>query len=174
MRDLHPAAGCSMERKKGHFLTRVVAWSGFVLALIPGLARAQQLATEHVVVIGTLPGSDIGLSADKVAGTLQSLSPDQLSAQHGGSLLSALGSQTAGVNLSDVQGNGLFQNLRFHGFDASPLQGTPQGLAIYQNGVRLNEAFGDTVNWDAIPQNAIARMDVWSANPVFGLNALGG
>ena len=89
-------------------------------------------------------------------------------------MLSALGAQVAGVNLSDVQGNSLFQNLRFHGFDASPLQGTPQGLAVYQNGVRLNEAFGDTVNWDAIPQTAIARMDVWSSNPVFGLNALGG
>jgi len=89
-------------------------------------------------------------------------------------VLSALGTQTAGVSLSDVQGNGLFQNLRYHGFDASPLQGTPQGLAVYQNGVRLNEAFGDTVNWDAIPQNAISRADIWSSNPVFGLNALGG
>jgi iron complex outermembrane recepter protein len=147
-------------------------------ALLPAPAWAQSLAagesTEHVVVYGTLPDSDIGLSPDKVPGALQSLSADDLAAQHGGTVLSALGSQTAGVSLSDVQGNGLFQNLRFHGFDASPLQGTPQGLAIYQNGVRLNEAFGDTVNWDAIPQNAIARMDVWSANPVFGLNALGG
>ena len=147
-------------------------------ALLPQPAWAQSLAagegTEHVVVYGTLPDSDIGLSPDKVPGALQSLSADDLAAQHGGTVLSALGSQTAGVSLNDVQGNGLFQNLRFHGFDASPLQGTPQGLAVYQNGVRLNEAFGDTVNWDAIPQNAIARMDVWSANPVFGLNALGG
>ena len=116
---------------------------------------AQQMAaaesTEHVVVFGTLPGSDIGLSPDKVPGGLQSLGPEQIGAQRGGSLLSALGSQAAGVSLSDVQGNGLFQNLRYHGFDASPLQGTPQGLAVYQNGVRLNEAFGDTINWDAIP-----------------------
>ena len=147
-------------------------------ALFSTPALAQQMAAgesvEHVVVLGTLPGSDIGLSSDKVPGALQSLSAEALTAQHGGSLLSALGSQTAGVSLSDVQGNGLFQNLRFHGFDASPLQGTPQGLAVYQNGVRLNEAFGDSVNWDAIPQAAIARMDVWSSNPVFGLNALGG
>jgi iron complex outermembrane receptor protein len=147
-------------------------------ALLPAPAWAQTLAagesTEHVVVYGTLPDSDIGLSPDKVPGSLQSLSADDLTAQHGGTVLSALGTQTAGVSLSDVQGNSLFQNLRFHGFDASPLQGTPQGLAVYQNGVRLNEAFGDTVNWDAIPQNAVARMDVWSANPVFGLNALGG
>jgi len=163
-----------MEQKKGHFLARGSVWCGIVLALTSGLARAEQAPIENVIVLGILPGSDIGLLQDKVAGALQSLGPDQLAAQHGGSLLSALGSQTAGVSLSDVQGNGLFQNLRFHGFDASPLQGTPQGLAVYQNGVRLNEAFGDTVNWDAIPENAIARMDVWSSNPVFGLNALGG
>ena len=41
-------------------------------------------------------------------------------------------------------------------------------------GIRVNEAFGDTVNWDLIPTNAIARTDIWSNNPVFGLNALGG
>ncbi|HET7083891.1 MAG TPA: TonB-dependent receptor [Rhizomicrobium sp.] len=151
---------------------------GGVFSLLAGIAPAwgQQLsaATENVVVYGTLPGSDIGLAPDKLAGALQSFSPEQLTAQHGGSLLAALGAQTAGISLSDVQGNGLFQNLRFHGFDASPLQGTPQGLAVYQNGVRLNEAFGDTINWDAIPQAAISRMEVWSSNPVFGLNALGG
>ena len=42
------------------------------------------------------------------------------------------------------------------------------------NGIRLNEAFGDTVNWDLIPTIAIDRADVWTNNPVFGLNALGG
>jgi iron complex outermembrane receptor protein len=141
-------------------------------------AMAQQMAaadsTEHVVVYGTLPGADIGLDAGKVPGALQSLDAEQIGAQHGATLLDALGTQTAGVSLTDVQGNAMFQNLRYHGFDASPLQGTPQGLAVYQNGVRLNEAFGDTVNWDAIPQTAIAHMDLWSSNPVFGLNALGG
>ena len=155
-------------------MKRIAVWGGLWVTLTCGLASAQQIPTEHVVVLGALPGSDIGLSSDKVPGALQSFDASQITAQHGGSLLSALESQTAGVSLSDVQGNGLFQNLRFHGFDASPLQGTPQGLAVYQNGVRLNEAFGDTVNWDAIPQNAIARLDVWSSNPVFGLNALGG
>ena len=52
--------------------------------------------------------------------------------------------------------------------------GTPQGLAVYQNGMRINEAFGDTVNWDFIPQRAINRLDVFPNNPIFGLNALGG
>jgi iron complex outermembrane recepter protein len=147
-----------------------------VLLATPALG--QQIAagegTEHVIVYGTLPDSDIGISPAKVPGLLQSFSADQVTAQHGATVLDALGSQAAGVSLTDTQGNAMFQDLRFHGFEASPLQGTPQGIAVYQNGVRLNEAFGDTVNWDAIPQNAIARMDVWTSNPVFGLNALGG
>jgi iron complex outermembrane receptor protein len=139
---------------------------------------AQQMAAgegpEHVVVYGTLPNSDIGLDPGKVPGQLQSLTADQLSAQYGATVLDGLGNQVAGVSLSNAQGNSMFQDLRFHGFEASPLQGIAQGVAVYQNGVRLNEAFGDTVNWDAIPQSAIARMDVWTSNPVFGLNALGG
>ena len=36
------------------------------------------------------------------------------------------------------------------------------------NGIRFNEAFGDTVNWDLILTNAIERADVWTNNPVFG------
>jgi len=147
-------------------------------ALFTAPALAQQMAagegTEHVVVYGTLPDSDIGQDPGKVPGELQSISAGQLTAQHGATVLDALGNQTAGISLSDSQGNTMFQDLRFHGFEASPLQGVAQGVAVYQNGVRLNEAFGDTVNWDAIPQTAIARMDVWGSNPVFGLNALGG
>jgi iron complex outermembrane receptor protein len=140
----------------------------------PGMAFAQAETTEQVVVFGTLADSDIGFSSDKVPGSLQSLSADQINADRGATVLNALGAQVAGVSLSDSQGNAMFQDVRYHGFEASPLQGTAQGIAAYQNGVRLNEAFGDTVNWDAIPETAIARTDLWSNNPVFGLNALGG
>jgi iron complex outermembrane receptor protein len=40
--------------------------------------------------------------------------------------------------------------------------------------MRINESFGDTVNWDFLPTVAIHSMDVVSNNPAFGLNALGG
>ena len=60
---------------------------------------------------------------------------------------------------------------RLRGFS---VQGTPQGLAVYMQGIRVNEAFGDTVNWDLIPKVAIGRSDIWTNNPAFGLNALGG
>ena len=52
--------------------------------------------------------------------------------------------------------------------------GTPQGLAVYQNGVRVNEVFGDTVNWDFIPDAAVHRLSLVPNNPLYGLNAIGG
>jgi iron complex outermembrane receptor protein len=154
--------------------SRVLLSTAIALCLPALAAQAQSNIPEHVVVYGTVPHSGMALNADKIPGMLQSLDADAIAARHGDTILDTLGQKVAGVSLNDVQGNSMFQDLRFHGFAASPLQGTPQGLAVYQNGVRQNEAFGDTVNWDAIPTIAVARMDVWSANPVFGLNALGG
>ncbi len=57
--------------------------------------------------------------------------------------------------MQEVAGNPFQPDFYFRGFDASPVSGTPQGLAVYQNGVRINEAFGDTVNWDLIPTSAV-------------------
>jgi iron complex outermembrane receptor protein len=79
-----------------------------------------------------------------------------------------------GVALSDLTGNQFQLNLNYRGFIASPVIGQPQGLAVYQNGVRINEVFGDIVNWDFIPQNAINSLTLYPSNPVFGLNATGG
>ena len=79
-----------------------------------------------------------------------------------------------GIILSDTTGGGLRPDVSYRGFDASPVGGRSQALAVYLNGIRINEAFGDTVNFDAIPAIAITDMAVVSGNPVFGLNAIGG
>jgi iron complex outermembrane receptor protein len=79
-----------------------------------------------------------------------------------------------GVDIQGATGNMLSPDVVFRGFVSSPVQGTPQGLAVYQNGVRVNEAFGDTMHWDMLPTFAILSMDMISNNPAFGLNALGG
>ena len=79
-----------------------------------------------------------------------------------------------GAIISDVTGNPFSVDVQYRGFTASPVEGTPQGLAVYQNGVRINEVFGDTVNWDLIPSSAINGVTVVSGNPLYGLNALGG
>ena len=87
----------------------------------------------------------------------------------------ALAQHLPGAALTHEQGNTLQPSLRVNGFAASPLLGTPQGLSVFQDGVRVNEPFGDTVNWDLLPSNAIRSITlVPYADPVFGLNTLGG
>ena len=104
----------------------------------------------------------------------QTVTAEDFSRVYSPNVLDTLQQRIPGVITTDIQGNGFFQDLRYRGFAASPLQGTPQGLAVYMQGIRINEAFGDTVNWDLIPTVAIGRADIWTNNPAFGLNALGG
>ena len=91
------------------------------------------------------------------------------------SLTDFMNSTMQSVSVNDYQGNPFQQDLVFRGFAASPLIGTPQGLSVYVDGVRVNEPFGEVVNWDLIPVNAIQRMDLMpGSDPLFGLNTLGG
>ena len=105
---------------------------------------------------------------------VQTVTADDIARTNSQNIVDTLMQRVPGVATTDVQGNGFMQDLRYRGFAASPLQGTPQGIAVYMNGIRVNEAFGDTVNWDLIPTNAISRTDVLTGNPIFGLNAIGG
>jgi iron complex outermembrane receptor protein len=127
-----------------------------------------------IEVIGTSPLLGSGIDRDKVPASTRSLGESDLRRTGSPDLTGTLNRQVPGVNLNDVQDNPFQPDVQYRGFDASPVLGTPQGLAIYQNGVRVNEAFGDTVNWDLIPDVAINRVNLTGANPVFGLNALGG
>ncbi len=114
------------------------------------------------------------IDRDKVPSMVQSVTAADFSRDHSPNVTDTLFQRVPGVTLSDPNGNSSQQELRYRGFAASPLQGTPQGIAVYMGGIRLNESFGDTVNWDLIPTNAISRADVLTSNPIFGLNALGG
>src|SRR5262249_56340747 len=57
---------------------------------------------------------------------------------------------------------------------AASTVGIAQCLGVDQNGVRVNEIFGDRVNWDFLPGYAIHRLDVVPNDPTYGLNALCG
>jgi iron complex outermembrane receptor protein len=148
--------------------------SGVALAQTQAPSDAGAPQREEIVVIGTtpLPGSNIDIN--KVPGSVQTLSADDIAKNHSISILDTLAQRIPGLQLSDSQGNSTFEDVHYRGFAASPLQGTPQGIAVYQNGIRLNEAFGDTVNWDLVPDAAIDRLSLSSNNPAFGLNAIGG
>src|SRR6516225_7380649 len=120
---------------------------------------------------GAQPGA---VDLDKIPSNVQTAPASDFSYTKTPDLLQSMVRALPGVSLSDQTGNQFQLNLDYRGFLSSPVIGTPQGLAVYQNGVRINEVFGDIVNWDFIPQNAINRLTLVPSNPVYGLNAIGG
>jgi iron complex outermembrane recepter protein len=128
----------------------------------------------QVDVIGTTPLQGTGLDVNTVPTQANVLRPEDVARGGMPNATRALEEQVGGVTLNSASGNPYQPTLLYHGFAASPLQGTPQGLAVYVNGVRFNQPFGDTMNWDLIPDNAIDEMQLVGSNPVYGLNALGG
>lgn len=128
----------------------------------------------RIYVYPTSPGTGRGLEVDKVPSAINAVDANQIRRTGSLNVTDALRDNIAGVSISEVTGNPFQPNVEFRGFVASPVTGTPQGLAVYQNGVRINEAFSDAVNWDLIPTAAIRSVTLVTNNPVFGLNALGG
>ncbi len=128
----------------------------------------------RIYVYPTAPLATVANDADKVPASINYIDSNDIKRTGSLNVLDALQQNVAGLNISDVAGNPFQANVEFRGFVGSPVAGTPQGLAVYQNGVRINEAFGDTVNWDLIPTAAIKSASVVTNNPAFGLNALGG
>jgi iron complex outermembrane receptor protein len=124
--------------------------------------------------IGASPIPGSGIPRDKVPANAQALGASAFDHARSTDFLDAIGQLLPFVSISDQNGNQFQRDVNYRGFTASPVIGTPQGLAVYQNGVRINEVFGDTVNWDFIPDIAINRLELVPNNPVYGLNALGG
>ncbi len=141
-------------------------------AQIAAPPAAEQALPPVVVEATAIPGAF--MDADKVPGNVQFLGASDLTREGSADLTGALAGRLGSVNINDNLGDPFQPDILFRGFEASPVLGTPQGLAVYQNGVRLNEAFGDTVNWHLFPDIAIQRVEIVSSDPVYGLNALAG
>ncbi|MBF6647226.1 TonB-dependent receptor [Methylobacter sp. BlB1] len=131
------------------------------------------LETIDVVGVTPLPGS--GVEAAKIPANIQTVTSEQLEKAQSLSLNEYINRYLGSVHVNEAQNNPLQPDIYYRGFVASPLLGLPQGLSTYVNGVRFNEPFGDTVNWDLIPKGAIDTMAlVPGSNPMYGLNTLGG
>ncbi|MCJ2182679.1 TonB-dependent receptor [Novosphingobium sp. 1949] len=157
----------------------IIAGAACALAAFPACAQtsdasaptapeslAQNASRTTIIVIAPGGGFDFddALALDR-EGLTRTGAPD---------LLAALTRTTAGISLQDAQGNPWQPNLVYRGFVASPLQGQAQGIAVYLDGARFNQPFGDTVGFDLIPDAAIRSVALVDPSPAFGLNALGG
>ena len=144
------------------------------LVLLATTARAQVAQLPPVEVIAASPLLGTGIDRDLVPAQTRTLGDKALRSQGMSDLTGTLERRLPGVTVDSASGNPFQPTLFYHGYAASPLQGTPQGLAVYVNGMRFNQPFGDTVYWDLLPDVAIDRLDLVGSNPLFGLNALGG
>lgn len=171
----------------------VVVWGGAVLSMGPwshaaatdetAARPAASVAREmdaDVIVEGVRP-TDAGpmpgllLNRDQIPGNVQSMGKREIAESGALSIGELMNEKLQGVSINDYAGNPFQTDVNYRGFTASPQAGTPQGLSVFFDGIRVNEPFGDVVNWDLIPLNAIERFDVFpGSNPLFGLNTLGG
>ena len=153
---------------------RRTLWLAIGLGAAAGAVAQPSPSVEVIEVVGATPlGGD--LDANRIAANVQTASAAELRAQGALGLADFMKRSMGSVFVNDVQSNPLQPDVQYRGFVGSPLLGLPQGLAVYQDGVRVNEPFGDTVSWALIPESAIESLTLMpGSNPLFGLNTLGG
>ncbi len=118
---------------------------------LPADNPAEALELQRVEVIGTTPLPGLGTPLKDVPANVQVYGSKDLAKQRPGSLAEFLQNNPTSVTVNAAQGNPYQPDISFRGFTASPLVGVPQGLSVFQDGVRINEPFGDVVNWDLLP-----------------------
>ena len=158
-------------------LTRLSLFSRAISLFIFLITSASLAAqpSEEISVIGVTPASGVGIEKNKIPYNIQTASSDDIEISQSLDLTDFLNQNIASININSAAGNPLQPDVQFRGYSASPLLGLAQGIAVYQNGVRINEPLGDSVNWDLLPESAIHKIDlVGGANPLYGLNTLGG
>jgi iron complex outermembrane receptor protein len=136
------------------------------------LAAADPLPTVTVTAPSPLPSAAVDPA--KAPYEVQSLTSDDIGRSGAPAVSGALEQRLSSIGAVDDLDDAFQPNILYRGFSASPVLGAAEGLAVYQNGVRINEAFGDTVNWDLILPSAVSRIDVAGSDPLYGANALGG
>lgn len=137
------------------------------------LEVGSEITRVEVVAATPLPGVELLL--EQIASPIQSLTARDLQRTGAVSISDALNQRLSGVFLNEIHGNSFQPDVNYRGYTASPLLGTPQGISIYMDGVRLNQPFGDVVSWDLLPRVAISETTlIPGSDPLFGLNTLGG
>ena len=129
--------------------------------------------TIDVFSVTALPG--IGLTLDKIPSNIQTVKDKELKKQQSLSIADYMNDNLQGVSVNDTQNNPYQPDITFRGYSVSPILGGQTGMSVYVDGIRVNEPFGDGVNWDLIPVNAISGITLTpGSNPLYGLNTLGG
>ncbi len=128
-----------------------------------------------VNIISVTPVQGAGIDLGRVPSNVQTFSDKTISNNKNFSIVETLNREATGISISNLNSSPMQNDINFRGYVAGPLLGTAQAMAIYQNGMRVNESFGEVVQWDLVPDFAINNMQIFTGgDPVFGQNAIGG
>jgi outer membrane receptor protein involved in Fe transport len=148
-------------------------WSATALAQAPPPIPAPLIF--NVTVVGSTPLHGSDLPIERIPAPVQTATSRDIDRSGAIDVADFLNRRLDSVHVNEVQSNPFQPDVNYRGYTASPLLGTPQGLSVYMDGVRLNQPFGDIVSWDLIPRTAISSLALMpGSNPLFGLNTLGG
>lgn len=153
---------------------------GFCIAALPAAYAVAEPDDDptpiaKVEIVGIAPLSGLGMDRELLPYPVQVASDIAIKKAGGENLSEFLSRNLSGVNSNEISGSPFQNDITFRGFRASPVLGSAQGLSVYLDGVRVNEPFGDVINWDMVPEAAIGSVIlVPGANPLYGLNTLGG
>lgn len=153
--------------------------TSIALALATAFTAHAQAQQENILpaveVVGSTPLPGIGQPLSEIAAPVQTAKSRDIERSGALDLGDFMNRTLGSVHVNEMQGNPFQVDVSYRGYTASPLLGTPQGLSVYVDGVRMNQPFGDVVSWDLIPRAAISSMTLMpGSNPLFGLNTLGG
>src|SRR6476661_5304740 len=122
-----------------------VGGAAAVVATTQPLHAQQVMTLPPVEVIAPSPLIGSGIDRNSVPAATHVLDHRDIERQGAPDLLWSLNQGIGAVSLDSASGNPFQPTFNYRGFAASPLQGRPQGLAVYLNGMRFNQPFGDTV-----------------------------
>ena len=147
---------------------------GAILASLSMPVKAiEELSEIEVVGTSLLPGLEI--EEEKLPYEVRSFDSENIGNETSLGITDVLNQSVPGVFTNEVQGSPYQGDVTFRGFRASSILGAAQGLSVYIDGIRINEPFGDVVNWDMVPEFALDNVSlIPGSNPMYGLNTLGG
>jgi outer membrane receptor protein involved in Fe transport len=161
-------------KKIAYLLTPIALASA---QLIMSVAQADDVVgmLPTVEVVGVSPVASFNIPLNQYPGNIQVLRENDIESQKSSSFSELLGRSATSVNLNEIQGNPFQLDLNYRGQRLSSVLGSAQGISAYLDGVRINEAFGDVISWDMLPESAISTITmIPGSNPMYGMNTLSG
>jgi outer membrane receptor protein involved in Fe transport len=157
--------------RRAALLATLAPWVALAQAPPADVVRSLQ----PVEILGQTPLPGLEQSIQRYPGHVQFADDGAIERARSVNLPDFMNRQLGGVTVNEVQGSPFQVDVNYRGQRLSPTLGSAQGLSVYLDGVRINEPFGDVMNWDLLPEAAIAGIAlIPGSNPLFGLNTLGG